>query len=173
MGIIRDSKSDDEIREESRKNQRHNANLQAAAAAGQDLNTRAYIDKIADHSLDDATKKELEAWLDEDFMHGNLEEAEVHEFRWLARVSKNEVASAHPTDESVFTGKLRAATFDNREIAHTPLTSREEALVHQFTQAATARATRGRDGWQQEEYNKTITASETREVDAEDEGGFL
>jgi len=35
-----------------------------------------------------------------------------------------------------------------------------------------ARATRGRGGWQQEMFNKTIQASETREVN-DDDGGFL
>ena len=174
MGLIRDSgKSDDELREEQRLHDQHTSNLRTAAAEGQDLDTKTYIDKITDHSLDDSTIAELAAWLDEDFMHGNLEEAEVHEFRWLARVSKNEVVAAHPDDDSILTGKLRAATFDNREIAHTPLTAKEEALIHQFTQAVTARATRGRGGWQQEEYNKTITASETREVGEDDDGGFL
>lgn len=164
---------EEKIREESRKHDRHSANLNAAAAHGQDLDTKTYIDKIVDHSLDDATISELEAWLDEDFMHGNLEEAEVHEFRWLARVSKNEVVAAHPNEDSVFEGKLRAAAVDNTNVAHTPLTNREQAMIHQFTQAVTARATRGRGGWQQEEYNKTITASETREVGDDDDGGFL
>ena len=173
MGIIRDDKSDDEVREEQRRHDEHTSNLRTAAAQGEDLDTKTYIDKITDHSLEDATIAELKAWTDEDFMHGNLEEAEVHEFRWLARVSKNEVVAAHPDEDSVFTGTLRAATFDNRAIAHTPLTAREEAQIHQFTQAVTARATRGRSGWQQEEYNKTITASETREVGDDDDGGFL
>jgi hypothetical protein len=171
--MLGNDKSDDEIRKEQRTHDQHNQNLRAAAARGQDLDTKTYIDKITDHSLDDATINELSAWLDEDFMHGNLEEAEVHEFRWLARVSKNEVVGAHPTRDSVFEGKLRAATVDNRQVAHTPLTDREQALVHEFTQAVTARATRGRGGWQQEEYNKTITASETREVGEEDDGGIL
>jgi len=174
MGIIRDrGKSDDELREEQRLHQQHTSNLQAAAAQSQDIDTRTYIDKIGAHSLDEATIAELEGWLDEDFMHGNLEEAEVHEFRWLARVSKNEVTAAHPDDDSIVTGPLRAAMFDSDQIAHSPLTSKQEALIHQFAQAVTARATRGRGGWQQEQYNKTVTASETREVSDDDDGGFL
>lgn len=164
---------DEKIRKENRKHERHSANLNTAAAQGEDLDTKTYIDKIVDHSLEEATISELEAWLDEDFMHGNLEEAEVHEFRWLARVSKNEVVAAHPEEDSVFEGDLRAAAVDNTEEAHTPLTNREQAMIHEFTQAVTARATRGRGGWQQEEYNKTITASETREVGDDDDGGFL
>jgi len=36
-----------------------------------------------------------------------------------------------------------------------------------------ARATRGKDGWQQTMFNKTISASETRKVDDDDDGGFL
>ena len=166
-------KSDDEIREEQRLNQRHGQNLQRAASQHDDIDQATYIDKITGHSLDEATISELSAWVDEDFMHGNLEEAEVHEFRWLARVSRNEVVAAHPDRDSVFQGEVRAAVFDDPRQAHTPLSDREKALIHQFIQAVTARATRGRDGWQQEEYNKTITASETREIDDEDDGGIL
>jgi len=39
--------------------------------------------------------------------------------------------------------------------------------------AVISRATRGKDGWQQEMFNKTIQASETREVGDDDGGGFL
>jgi hypothetical protein len=171
--MLGNGNKDDEIREEQRTHQMHQSNLQQAAQQAQDLDTKTYIDKITDHTLDDATIAELSAWLDEDFMHGNLEEAEVHEFRWLARVSKREVEAAHPRQDAVLEGPVRAAVFDDRDRAHTPLSAREKALVHQFIQAVTARATRGRGGWQQEEYNKTITASETREIDSDDDGGFM
>lgn len=167
------NKSEQEIRREQRMNKQHSINLQQAAARGDKVDQETYIDKITSHSLDEATISELSAWVDEDFMHGNLQEAEVHEFRWLARVSKNEVVAAHPERDSVFAGDVRSAVLDNEDLAHTPLTNREEALIHQFVMAVTARATRGRGGWQQEEYNKTITASETHEVSDDDDGGFL
>jgi len=49
----------------------------------------------------------------------------------------------------------------------------DKTIIEQFIMGVISRATRGKDGWQQEMFNKTITASETREVDDGDDGGFL
>lgn len=171
MGLIRNGKSDEELREERREEQLHQMNL-SAAQAERPMDT-SYIDKMTDHHLDDPTVDMLSNLLDQDFLLGNLQEAEVHEYRWLARVMVLEVESLHPNDESVFTGEVRAASFDDRADALTPLSKREKAVVEQFVMGVISRATRGREGWQQEMFNKTITASETREVGDEDDGGFL
>ena len=115
MGLIRNGKSDDELREEAAERQMHQMNLSAAQAENP-MNT-AYIGKMTDHNLDDPTVDILANLLDQDFLLGNLQEAEVHEYRWLARVMMLEVEAIHPNDQSVFSGELRAVAFGDSDDA--------------------------------------------------------
>jgi len=104
---------------------------------------------------------------------GNLSDAEVHEYRWLARVLRLEIEALHPNENSVFRGAVRAVAFDDRGDALPSLSEQDLVIIEQFLMAVIARATRGKDGWQQEMFNKTITASEQRSIDDSDDGGFL
>ena len=171
MGLIRNGKSDEELREERREEQLHQMNLSAADA--ERPMDKSYINEMTDYQLQEPTVDKLSNLLDQDFMLSNLNDAEVHEYRWLARVVRLEVEALHPTSGAVFQGDLRAVAFDDTEAAIEPLTDKNKAIIEQFLMAVIARATRGRDGWQQEMFNKTISASETREVDSDDDGGFL
>jgi hypothetical protein len=171
MGLIRNGKSDEQIRQEQRDDQLHQMNL-STADADQPMDT-AYIEKMTEENLQDPTVDMLSNLLDQDFLLGNLQEAEVHEYRWLARVMVLEIQSLHPNDESVFQGTLRAAAFDAKGEQLNPLSARQKAVIEQFIMGVISRATRGRDGWQQEMFNKTISASEKREVGEEEDGGFL
>jgi len=170
MSMLRNGPSAEDLRAEQQQQQLHQMNLDGARA--QDPMDTAYINQMTDHNLADPTVDILSNLLDEDFMLSNFAEAEVHEYRWLARVMVLEIEALHPADDGVFTGELRAAVFDDADNAMTPLSHREKAIIEQFVMGVIARATRGRDGWQQEMFNKTIQASETREVSDED-GGFL
>ena len=172
MGLIRNGKSDEELREEQKRNQLHQMNL-SAADADEPMDT-AYIDKMTDHQLQDPTVDMLANMLDQDFMLGHLVEAEVHEYRWLSRVMVLEVESLHPNGDSIYQGEIRAVAFDDKNQNIEPLDERQKALIEQFIMGAISRATRGREGWQQEMFNKTVQASETREVDGnEDDGGIF
>jgi hypothetical protein len=106
-------------------------------------------------------------------MLANLSDAEVHEYRWLARVMTLEVEALHPNHESVLQGRVRSVAMNDIDNGFAPLSERQKAKIEQFIMAVISRATRGRDGWQQEMFNKSISASETREVNADDDGGFL
>jgi len=170
MGLL-NGKSDEELREEQRERQLHQMNL-SATDADRPMDA-AYIDKMTDHELQDGTVDMLSNLLDQDFLLGNLNEAEVHEYRWLARVMTLEIKSLHPSGDSVFQGDLRAVAFDDESESLEALSQRDLATVEQFIMGVIARATRGRDGWQQEMFNKTITASETRDVGDDDKGGFI
>lgn len=171
MGLISNGKSDEQLRQEQRDDQLHQMNL-SAADAEQPMD-RAYIEKMTEGSLQDPTKDMLQNLLSQDFLLGNLQEAEIHEYRWLARVMLLEIESLHPNEDSLFQGKIRAAAFDDKNQQLDPLSPREKAIVEQFVMGVIARASRGRDGWQQEMFNKTISASEKRDVSDDDNGGFL
>jgi hypothetical protein len=128
---------------------------------------------MTDHELDQGTVDILSNLLDRDFMLGNLNDAEIHEYRWLVRVLRLEIEALHPNEESVWKGPLRAIAFDDRGDALPALSEQDLSIIEQFLMGVISRATRGKDGWQQEMFNKTIQASETREVSDDDDGGFL
>jgi hypothetical protein len=171
MVSIRNGKSDDEIREEQREEQRHQLNL-STADADQPMD-RAYINEMTDHQLQEPTVGLLSNLLDRNFMLANFTDAEVHEYRWLARVARLHIESLHPPEDSFFQGRARAIAYDDPEENLKALSSQEKAVIRQFLMAVIARATRGREGWQQEMFNKSISASETREISNDDDGGFL
>jgi len=172
MGILDRGPSEEELREENRRQQLHQRNLNASQANGEAMD-RTYINEMTDHELDQGTVDILSNLLDRDFMLGNLSDAEVHEYRWLARVIRLEIEALHPSEGSVWQGTLRAVAFDDRQDALPSLSEQDLSIIEQFLMAVIARATRGKDGWQQEMFNKTISASETREVGDDDSGGFL
>jgi hypothetical protein len=165
------SDPEEDRREDARRQQEHQMNLRAATAESERPMDEAYIDKMTDHQLSQGTVNIMSNLLDQDFLLGNLEEAEVHEYRWLSRVIRLEVESLHPNQDSVFTDELRAVAFDDERQKLPPLDEADKSVIEQFIMAVIARATRGEDGFQQEMFNKTITASETREVD-EANGGM-
>lgn len=172
MGILDRGPSDEELREEQTQRQLHQMNLNAGQAQGEPMD-RTYIREMTDHELEQGTIDILSNLLDRDFMLGNLSEAEVHEYRWLARVLRLEIEALHPNEESVWQGHVRAVAFDDRDDGLPSLSEQDLSIIEQFLMAVIARATRGKDGWQQEMFNKTITASETRQIDDDDDGGFL
>ena len=171
MPLLGNGKSDDQVRQEQRDAQLHQMNL-SAADAEQPMD-RAYIEKMTEGSLQDPTKDMLQNLLSQDFLLGNLQEAETHEYRWLARVMLLEIKSLHPSGDSIWQDEIRAAAFDDKNQQLESLSQREQAIVEQFVMGVIARASRGRDGWQQEMFNKTISASEKRDVSDSDDGGFL
>lgn len=159
-------------REDAKRSQQHQMNLSAARADAERPMDKAYIDKMTDHQLSQGTVDILSNLLDQDFLLGNMTDAEVHEYRWLARVLRLEVESLHPNQAGVFSDELRMVSFDDGGQKLPPLDEVDKTVIEQFLMGVIARATRGKSGWQQEMFNKTITASETREVD-DDDGGFI
>lgn len=171
MRILDRGPSEEELRERQREDQEHNRNLNAAQAQGEPMD-KTYIREMTGHELEQGTIDLLSNLLDRDFMLGNLSDAEVHEYRWLARVIRLEIESLHPSEESIWQDELRAVAFDDGDDKLPSLSEQDLSIIEQFLMAVIARATRGKDGWQQEMFNKTITASERRDVSNDDDGGI-
>jgi len=172
MGLLSSEPTQEEIREAQQQSQEHQMNLQAGQAGGEPMD-KTYIQETLGYDADQGTIDLLSNLLDRDFMLGNATEAEQHEFRWLARVLRLEVEALHPSEESIWQGRLRAVAFDDAQDKLPSLSEQDLNKIETFIMVAIRRAGRGKDGWQQEMYNKTITASERREVDSDDDGGFL
>jgi hypothetical protein len=172
MRFLNGEKSREEMQEEQRQQQLHQMNLNGAQRDAERPMDTAYIDKMTGHELEQGTIDLLSNLLDQDFMLGNLNDAEVHEYRWLVRVLRLEVESLHPNEDSIWKGRTRAVAFDDPHDALPSLSEQDLSIIEQFLMGVIARATRGKDGWQQEMFNKTIQASETREVGEDDDGGI-
>jgi len=173
MSSVFGKSEEEKRREQAEQRQRHELNLNAAHAEAEKPMDRAYIDKMTDHQLSQGTIGVLSNLLDQDFLLGNMTDAEIHEFRWLARVLRLEVEAVHPPQDSVLKDDLRMAAYAKHNQNLPALDDIDKTVIEQFIMGVISRATRGKDGWQQEMFNKTITASETREVDEADDGGFL
>ena len=170
MGLIRsDGPSQEEMQEASEANQDHATNLSFTDDGSMD---EGYIDKVTNSQLQQGTVTILSNLLSKDFVLGNLSEAEVHEHRWLTRQLVLEVEAAHPRQNSMWRGRFRQVASGRERDALEPLDDPQKTTMQQFIQGVIARATRSRDGWQQEEVNKSYRVSERREPD-KDDGGFL
>ncbi len=171
MGLLRNRRST--AAEQQRKQQaqqEHMSNLQFSDNGEMD---EGYIDKVTSHELDPGTVSILSNLLSKDFVLGNLSEAEVHEHRWLSRELLLEVEAMHPRPDSMWQGRFRQVASGRERQALEPLDDAQKTVMQQFIQGVIARASRSRDGWQQEEANKVYRVSERREPDANDDGGFL
>jgi len=133
----------EELREQEQRQRQHQQNL---AAAGDTPMSKQYIDKVTGEDLSSDTVDRLSNLLDRDFMLGNLDDAETHEYRWLARVAVKEVTGHYPRQDSIWQGELRAAAKDDPTDGDEALDAAERAEIEQFVMGAIARATRGRGG---------------------------
>jgi len=169
VGLMRpDGPAPEEMQADQQANQEHMTNLQFA----DDGSMKAgYIDKVTNSQLQQGTVDILKNLLSKDFVLGNLSEAEVHEHRWLTRQLVLEVEAAHPRPNSMWRGRFRQVASGRERDALEPLDDAQKTVMQQFIQGVITRATRSRDGWQQEEVNKSYRVSERREPDGDD-GGF-
>lgn len=157
-----------ENRQEQR--QKHQMNIQQAAQQGEA--SREFVDKIIDSGLDQGTAEMLTNLLQSEWVLGNLDDAEVHEARWLARTIADEVFAMHPSEDSIWQGDIREYASGDSSQNLKPLNSAEQTKIFQLIQAFTVRVTRSENMEQQEIFRKSINESKTID-DTQDSGGWL
>lgn len=133
---------------------------------------REYLKEIVEDELDDATVGMLRNMTSRDFILSNFNDAEINEIKKLREITMKKVVAAHPNDDSIMQGDLRSDVYDDGAKL-TPLSKNQKALIDQYLRGAFARLVRSRDGFQQEQFGKTISASETRTPDESGSGGIL
>lgn len=162
----------EEQREAEESMQDHQANLsQAQQMAPSFGERREYLEAVIDDELDDATVDMLRNMTSRDFILSNLQDPEINEIKKLREITLKKVKAAHPNQNTAMTGDLREEVYDGGNAVE-PLDSRQKILVDQYLRAAFTKLARSRDGFQQEEFGKTISASERRAND-NDNGGLL
>lgn len=132
---------------------------------------REYLEAVIEDELDDASVTMLHNMTSRDFILSNLQNPEINEIKKLREITLKKIYAAHPSQNTAMVGELRAEVYgDGQEVK--PLDSRQKILIDSYVRAAFAKLARSRDGFQQEELGKTISASERRTKDDES-GGFL
>lgn len=164
-------KADEPDQDEQFRKQQHLQNVSTPADGAVD--TQNFIEEITSTELEIETVQLLDNMLSSDWVLANFSDAEVHETRWLTRVMMLQLEALHPPEDSIWQGKYRMYASGNERQALTALDSAQRLEVFELVQGVISRATRGKDGWQQENFNKTHRVSETLDRSDEEDGGFL
>lgn len=166
------SQNTQSAREAQEQMQDHSTNLQQAQSMAPDFNDRReYLEAVIEDQLDDATVGMLRNMTSPDFILSNLENAEITEIKKLRRITYKKVVAAHPHPDAIMQGDLREQVYDDGD-ALKPLSQNQKVLIDQYIRGAFARLARSRDGFQQEQFGKTISASERKDSDSDDGGMF-
>jgi len=148
------------------------SNLQQAQSMAPDINDRReYLEAVVEDELDDATVGMLRNMTSPDFILSNLNDAEITEIKKLRRITYKKVIAAHPHPDAIMQGDLREDVYEEGR-ALEPLSQNQKVLIDQYLRGAFARLARSRDGFQQNQFGKTISASEVQNNDTDDEGWF-
>jgi len=153
--------------------QQQQANLQQAAQQAPGFNDRReYLEAVVEDELDSATVGMLRNMTSRDFILSNFNEAEINEIKKLREITLKKVIASHPHEDSIMQGDVREQVYENGSKLK-PLNQNQKVLIDQYIRGAFARLVRSRDGFQQEQFGKTISASETRTPNDQGSGGIL
>lgn len=162
-----------EQREAQESMQDHSQNLSQAAQMAPDFSDRReYLEALINEELDNATVGMLKNMTSPDFILSNLQDAEINEIKKLREITLKKVFAAHPHGKATMQGEIRDQVYHDGAPTEA-LDQNQKALIDQYVRGAFARVARSRDGFQQEQFGKTISASERRTQDKESDGGFL
>ncbi len=163
----------EEQRKAQEEMQDHSQNLnQAAQMAPSFSERREYLEAVIEDELDDASVGMLRNMTSPDFILSNLNNAEINEIKKLREITLKKIFAAHPSQNAVMKGELREQVYEDGK-PFPALDQNQKALIDQYVRGAFARLARSRDGFQQEQFGKTISASERRDNDDGGSGGWL
>lgn len=103
----------------------------------------------------------------QDHILGNMTEAEIWERKHNLLINQEYVESMFPPEESVLQGEFREKYFDLPG-GKTSLNPKDLHAISDSMDAAYARSTRSRKGWQQEQLAKQIQETIRRDGDGRD-----
>ena len=139
-----------------------------------------YVDRVLDTQLSSGTLDMLANVLADDWVLGNLDEAEVHEQKWLSRTMQLEVEAQHPHNKSIWQGEVLAYARDHNDPVPgrqddprfaEALNGKEETMLRQLVDAHAVRLTRSEAMEQQEIFRTSIQRRE--QEDTTDEEGWV
>lgn len=132
----------------------------------------ALVEVLNRHELPTDVERLLESELNPDHILANLNEEEVRYRRFSLWNNKEMVLGSFPPDRSIWQGERRkeAAALDD---GRTALTVEQVHGIRDAFDAAFARVSRSREGWQQDKLADQTEERRIVEERNEDSGGFL
>lgn len=159
---------------EQRRQQMHSANLSHAGQPEQSSRERDFLKELVESDADPNLSDHLDLLGKKDLPLANYREEDNHENLWITRAIHKMWEDMHPPPESVLQGDWRKFLMDDEHEGFSSVDGASALEIEQFIQIiAPSRATRGRRGWQQEQLDKSIRVSETREQTDDDDRGWL
>lgn len=132
-----------------------------------------YLETLTEHGIDESTALLMRNMLSKDYVLANYTRAEVREAVWLARIELLKIKSLHPRKGALLQAEYRQFMFDDELEGLSYLDDKEETLLAQALLDIFARITRGDDGFQQDQFGKTISESIVHDDKDKRGGGFF
>ena len=130
-----------------------------------------FAEEILETELDPGTLDMLENLVSQEWVKGNLSEAEAHEQKWLARTIIMEIKAMHPSHQSIWQGEVRAYASGDPGDKLEALNEAQETALYQLVLAHLVRLTRSRDMEQQSMLRTIIQRREQKDLtEGENEG---
>lgn len=159
--------------DEAEEAMQHQGNIQEAQARAPTYSDRKeYLEAVIEDELDAATVGMLRNMTSADFILSNFNDAEINEIKKLREITYKKVVAAHPHPKSIMQGELREEVYNDGAKLE-PLSENQKVLIDQYIRGAFARLVRSREGFQQDQFGKTISTSETRSPGDDGDGGIL
>jgi len=119
--------------------------------------------------VQEATVAKLQNMLSRDWVLGNLTEAQEHDARHKAEVIKLKIIDMHPPEASNMQGRVRQFFRDGGADARlTSLSSQDKLLIDELIETLKVRFGRGREGFEREQQNTSISRAETESDESEE-----
>lgn len=131
------------------------------------------VNTLMESELDTGQVHVIRNLLSQDFPLANFSEAEVHESRWLNRYLELVIGDLFPPPRSHLQGEWRSRLMRDERQNITSLDDGQRAEIRSFIMGTNSRATRAKDGWQQEELSKSVQESRVVDDDDGDSGGWF
>lgn len=172
MALVGDDRpSQEQMQREQMRNQEDIQNFNSAERG--DRVDPDYVRMMVDSELEDGTASMLSNLLSRDWVLSKMNDAEIHEARWLARTMIDELEAMHPAEDSIWTGEIRRYASDNPTQQLRPLNSAQKLEIFEFIQGYIARVSRSKEGFQQEIFRKQIRKSERDDRSENEDGGWI
>lgn len=133
------------------------------------------LDMLTDTDLEPPSRRFLVNLAVKDLPLANLDDADLHEFKWKLPIIFEQFVAAHPHEDSGITGGARAYLYDDPSEALEPLSRSEMQQAQTFLDQTYFLATRAKGMEQQKLASKQINESlvQRQGFESDSGGGIL
>lgn len=128
---------------------------------------------VSNKDLETGTQQMLINLLSRNLPLANLSGAEAHEVKWRLEYTFLRVIGMHPAEGSLWTGEFVQEASGGSDWALRPLSQPEVQEIQSLIDQIWMRATRGRNGFQWDKLNESISVARTEDPGEDDDGGLF